>query len=259
MLRVIRRRSEGMHERGIHKLVSLISCLILFPLLNDAAATFSFRLTHMALLSFAYMPRCLAASVLEALPLFGQLCTTCVAASASVLSWQPAPGVSSGQAVNEAVHLPSFISIAVCFQLSLQPFVLGALIHGELEDCLWTVFDLPKHLGYSLLSCAQTFLEWVRENGFAFYRRQLPEVPTEDNVDTSEEVLLATSLRIHVSAACSAQIAVQQIQDRERRGACFVDHQPTHSLYFQEERIHVAFCTLPKLLLLCFGRVHWYR
>ena len=208
---MIRRRSERVHERGVRKLIGLISCLVLCILLNDAATTSTFLLANLAFLAFALQPGYLAASIFELLPLLGELFTTCIFARAFVCLWQPAPRISRRQTVNEALHLPTFGSVAICFPLRFQPLVFGTLIDGELENSLRSILQLPKHLGNSLFACAETSLEWVRENRFSFHRRQLPKVSTEDNVDTSEEMLLAASFRIHVSAARTAQVAVHQV------------------------------------------------
>ena len=151
---MIRRRSERVHERSARKSICLVSCLIFCILLNDAAATFSFLLANHAFLAFALQPGYLAASILQLLPLFGEPFAAFVSARAFVCLWQPASGISRRQTVNEAVHFPAFVSVAICFQLRLQPFVFGTLIRGELENGLRSILKLPKHLGNSLFACA---------------------------------------------------------------------------------------------------------
>ena len=96
--------------------------------------------------------------------------------------------------MNETVHFPTLSTVAVLTEHCKLPGILAAMRLCEFKQFLDTVvvlrvFAFPEHGKNGLLCCcirfSIRFVQWESVNWNLLHRRQLPQIATEDYIETS--------------------------------------------------------------------------
>ncbi len=95
--------------------------------------------------------------------------------------------MSGRKAVDEAVHFPGHVAVTCHAENYLQPIVVCTHALRQQPCFLYAVLPLlPEHFQDLLLAVIAQSNIGIVEEATCLYRRELPEIACEDDVDTSK-------------------------------------------------------------------------